>query len=146
MRDHPTTTTTPLSLLAASLLLAPFAGAQTPILYNRFNSNGSASLFALSQGGDVQINTGLNEAHHPTVSGDGRFVAVTAADAFSPGQLSQDVYLIDLVGGGNRQIINNNDIFDQRTQASTTTHVPSAPSLRGMTCGDGHPQIGWRDW
>ena len=120
MKIHHTTAATLLSLSAAALFIPASVGAQTPIFYNRFDNNGFAALFAMTQGGDVQLNTGLNEAHLPAVSRDGRFVAVTAADDRRPGQLSQDVYLLDLVAGGTRKIIDNNDLFDQRTQASTT--------------------------
>lgn len=107
--------------LVTSVLFASLAAAQTPIVYNRALNDGRSALFRLTQDTDTQITTGLNEADQPTVSHDGRFIAVTAADGPNTGQLSQDVWVLDTVQGTTTKLINNSDQFDPRTQASTTT-------------------------
>ena len=48
--------------LLANVLLASFSSAQTPIYYNRPQNSGGSALFRMTQGSDVRINTGLNEA------------------------------------------------------------------------------------
>ncbi|MDA7882103.1 hypothetical protein N9A94_07330, partial [Akkermansiaceae bacterium] len=75
------------------------------LLFGASRIDGSAGLFT-ERGGTVQeINTGLASNTHPSLSLDGRFVAISAADPAQPGEASGDLFVLDLATGGRSKVI-----------------------------------------
>ncbi|MCA9189125.1 MAG: dockerin type I repeat-containing protein [Pirellulaceae bacterium] len=134
--------------VAVVLALGGTATGQS-LVYNQANGN-SLALFELVNGTPRQLNTGLDSNLFPSVSRDGRFVLISAADPMFPNEASGDLFEYDRVTGQTRQVIDNSTTqrLDGTLDFSTPLFSTRSPDNQlialstqlGSTPGGGNPR------
>jgi hypothetical protein len=103
-----------LAFLVVSVLCPSASSGQT-LIHNRLISTQFGvveGLFEVTNGVAVQIPTGLTNNTYPSVSQDGRYILISAADPQFPNETSGDVFVFDRANGQTRKVINH----DTQTQ------------------------------
>jgi hypothetical protein len=100
---------TSLAFFSASLFYSSPLSGQT-LIHNRLVSTPSGvveGLFEVTGGVAVQIPTGLTNNTFPSVSQDGRYILISAADPLFPNDPSGDVFVFDRANGQTQKVIDH---------------------------------------
>lgn len=121
-------------LVTSSLFLCPLAGnSNGQILYNTLTNNGEQlRQVNLDGSNNIALQIGnLPQAANPTISRDGRFLAVRSSDPLRPNQFTTNLHVLDRATGQVNQITQLQDQTDADGSISNQTPRHSAFSPDG---------------